>query len=98
MTEGAFAEMMATADGTAFDGMDPANNSPLVAWLASAEAGDVTGRVIEVEGGQLCLEQGWTHGPRHDLGRRWDCAEVGDALRALIAQGAPPEPVYGSRG
>ncbi len=95
MTEGAFPEMMASSEA-AFDAMDPANNSPVVAWLASAEAADVTGRVIEIEGGQICLEQGWTHGPKQDAGRRWESLEVGDALRRLIAEGAPPEPVYGT--
>jgi NAD(P)-dependent dehydrogenase (short-subunit alcohol dehydrogenase family) len=95
MTEAAFADMMAPVDD-GFDRMDPANNSPVVAWLASEEAGDVTGRVIEIEGGQICLEQGWTHGPKVDLGRRWDSAEVGSAVRDLIAKGTPPEPVYGT--
>jgi NAD(P)-dependent dehydrogenase (short-subunit alcohol dehydrogenase family) len=93
MTEGAFPEMMADNDD-AFDAMDPANNSPVVAWLASADC-DVTGRVIEIEGGQICLEEGWRHGPRQDLGRRWDAREVGAAVRELIGQGTPPEPVYG---
>ncbi|MGY2875029.1 NAD(P)-dependent dehydrogenase (short-subunit alcohol dehydrogenase family) [Marmoricola sp. URHA0025 HA25] len=97
MTEGAFPEMMATPDGeVAFDRMDPANNSPVVAWLASEEAGDVTGRVLEIEGGQLCVEQGWAHGPRRDIGRRWEATEVAEAVRALIAEGAAPEPVYGT--
>jgi NAD(P)-dependent dehydrogenase (short-subunit alcohol dehydrogenase family) len=83
----------------AFDTSDmalPEDNSPIVAWLASEEAGDVTGRVIEIEGGQICLEQGWTHGPKLDLGRRWESAEVGGAVRDLIAQAAAPEPVYGT--
>ena len=54
------------ADGgaeDAFDAMDPANNSPIVAWLASEDC-DVTGRVIEIEGGQICVEEGWRHGPK----------------------------------
>jgi NAD(P)-dependent dehydrogenase (short-subunit alcohol dehydrogenase family) len=85
MTEGAF-------DTSSMP--DPADNSPVVAWLASAEC-DVTGRVIEIEGGQICLEEGWRHGPRKDAGRRWEAAEVGAAVRELIAQGTPPEPVYG---
>jgi NAD(P)-dependent dehydrogenase (short-subunit alcohol dehydrogenase family) len=94
MTEGAFPEMMAgTAD--AFDRMDPANNSPVVAWLASADC-DVTGRVLEIEGGQICVEEGWRHGPRHDLGRRWEATEVGDAVRDLLGRAAAPDPVYGS--
>ena len=87
MTEGAFdtSEMAL-----------PEDNSPIVAWLASVDAADVTGRVIEIEGGQLCVEQGWTHGPRLDLGRRWEVVEVGPAVRDLIAQGNAPEPVYGA--
>lgn len=87
MTEGAFdTSAMAL----------PEDNAPIVAWLASEEAADVTGRVIEIDGGRICLEQGWAHGPANDLGRRWETAEVGDALRELIAKGVPPEPVYGS--
>jgi NAD(P)-dependent dehydrogenase (short-subunit alcohol dehydrogenase family) len=96
MTEGAFPEMMATPDGeVAFDRMDPANNSPVVAWLASEEAGVVTRRVKEIEGGRVCVEQGGVHGPARDLGRRWVAGEVGEAVRGLIAEGAVPEPVYG---
>ncbi len=87
MTEGAFdTSAMAL----------PEDNSPLVAWLASADAADVTGRVIEVDGGQLTVELGWRHGPALDLGRRWEATEVGPALRALLAAGPDPEPVYGA--
>ncbi len=96
MTEGAFPEMMAAVDGDdAFDPMDPANNSPVVAWLGSEEC-DLTGRVIEIEGGQVCVEEGWRHGPRHDLGRRREASEVGDTLRRLVAEATVPDPVYGS--
>jgi len=95
MTEGAFPEMMAES-ADAFDAMDPANNSPIVAWLASADC-DITGRVLEIEGGQICLETGYQHGPKRDLGRRWDAAEVGGAVREMVAEAPAPEPVYGSR-
>ena len=55
MTEAAFADtMQAPEDG--FDAMHPTNVSPLVAWLASEDSADVTGRVIESEGGKLCVE------------------------------------------
>lgn len=94
MTEGAFPDMMAGVEAS-FDAMAAENNSPVVAWLASADAADVTGRVVEIEGGQICVEQGWTHGPKKDIGRRWEATEVGGALRDLIAQGTDPEPVYG---
>ncbi len=87
MTEGAFdTSAMAL----------PEDNSPIVAWLASAEAGDVTGRVIEIDGSRLTLENGWAHGPARDLGRRWEAPEVGTALRDLIAEAPAPEPVYGA--
>ncbi|HET8559572.1 MAG TPA: SDR family oxidoreductase [Marmoricola sp.] len=94
MTEGAFPEMMAES-ADAFDRMDPANNSPVVAWLASADC-DVTGRVLEIEGGQITLESGWRHGPSVDAGRRWEADEVGSAVRKLVAEAPAPEPVYGS--
>ncbi len=87
MTEGAFdTSAMAL----------PEDNSPIVAWLASEEAGDVTGRVIEIEGGKISVENGWAHGPARDIGRRWDAAEVGPALRELLAEAPAPEPVYGA--
>ncbi|MDQ4213642.1 SDR family oxidoreductase [Microbacterium capsulatum] len=95
MTEGAFAEAMAAPE-TGFDRMDPANVSPIVAWLASADSEGVTGRVIEIEGGSVCVEEGWNHGAALDLGRRWEAAEVGPKLRELLAAGAVPEPVYGA--
>lgn len=95
MTEAAFAETMARPD-CGFDAMDPANVSPVVAWLASEDSGDVTGRVLEVEGGRICVEEGWRHGPAQDLGRRWRAAEVGAGVRNLLAAAAAPEPVYGT--
>lgn len=94
MTEGPFAEVMAAPE-EGFDRMNPANVSPVVAWLASPDCA-VTGRVLEIEGGRLCLEEGWNHGPVRELERRWEAAEVGDAVRAMIAEGVSPEPVYGA--
>ncbi len=86
MTEGAFdTSAMAL----------PEDNSPIVAWLASEDC-DITGRVIEIDGGQICIEEGWRHGPKQDLGRRWEAAEVGDAVRRLVAEAVTPDPVYGS--
>ncbi|WP_214400850.1 SDR family oxidoreductase [Pseudonocardia lacus] len=95
MTETVFAEMMAPrADG--FDAMAPENVSPLVVWLGSEEAGGVTGRVFEVEGGRIGLADGWRYGPRRERGRRWEVAEAGKAVLDLIAEAEPPTPVYGA--
>ena len=96
MTEGPFADKMATPD-SGFDVMHPGNVSPVVAWLASDDAADVTGRVLEIEGGRLCVEDAWRHGPAVDKGARWEAAEVGATVRSLLAQAATPEPVYGAR-
>ena len=83
----------------AFDTSDmalPEDNSPIVAWLASEEAGDVTGRVIEIDGSTMTVENGWAHGPAAGADARWEAAEVGPALRKLMAEAPAPEPVYGS--
>lgn len=95
MTEGPFADAMAAPE-EGFDKMHPGNVSPLVAWLASEDSADVTGRVFEAEGGRICLEEGWNHGPERDVGRRWEPAELGPVIRELIAEGATPEAVYGA--
>lgn len=86
MTEGAFdTSAMAL----------PEDNSPIVAWLASPDC-DLTGRVVEIDGGKVTVETGWSHGPSRDIGRRWEATEVGAALRELIGQAPAPEPVYGA--
>ena len=95
MTEGVFTEMMAEPDG-GFDAMDPANVSPLVVWLGSAESADVTGRVFEVEGGIVSVADGWHHGPRRDKGDRWEPSELGPVVRSLLAEAPAPTPVYGA--
>lgn len=96
MTEGVFTEMMAEADEGEFDAMDPANVSPLVVWLGSADSAGVTGRMFEVEGAKIAIADGWQHGPVADKGARWEPGEVGDAVRKLLAEAPAPAPVYGA--
>jgi NAD(P)-dependent dehydrogenase (short-subunit alcohol dehydrogenase family) len=43
-----------------WDRLDPANASPVVAWLCSAESGWVTGQVLRVDGGTLMRVGGYT--------------------------------------
>jgi len=57
MTEKVFADMMSKKEEE-FDRMDPANVSPLVAWLGSAESKDVTGKVFEVPLGNAAVMRG----------------------------------------
>jgi NAD(P)-dependent dehydrogenase (short-subunit alcohol dehydrogenase family) len=95
MTEAVFAETMAKPE-SGFDTMDPANVSPLVAWLASPESRDVTGQVFELEGGMVSIADGWHHGPVRDRGERWDATELGPVVRELLAELRAPDPVYGA--
>jgi len=95
MTEEVFAEMMKKPE-SGFDAMNAANVAPLVVWLGSAESKDVTGRVFEIAGGEISVADGWRKGPAIDKGARWDPAEVGGAVRELLAKAVPPQKVYGS--
>jgi NAD(P)-dependent dehydrogenase (short-subunit alcohol dehydrogenase family) len=97
MTETVFADSM-KAPESGFDIHDPANVAPLVTWLASAEARDVTGCVFEVKGGMIMIAEGWRDGPMIDRGSRWHPAEVGEAVMGLVARRAAPKPVYGAVG
>lgn len=94
MTEATFAETMAAPED-GFDAMAPENISPLVVWLGSEEAGDVTGRMFEVDGGRVCVVHGWRRGPEVDKGERWSPEEMGGVVRKLVADDHPT-PVYGA--
>ena len=96
MTEEVFATTMKAPGEGEFDAMSPDNVSPLVAWLGSSDSAGVSGRVFEVEGGQIGVADGFQHGPTFDKHARWDPAEVGPAVRDLIASAPAPAPVYGA--
>jgi NAD(P)-dependent dehydrogenase (short-subunit alcohol dehydrogenase family) len=86
MTEQVFAGAMADVEDGAFDDFDPGNVAPLVTWLASPEAADVTGQVIEAWGGRIAVVEGWRPGPTIEVPRRWDPAELGPVVHDLLAQ------------
>ena len=96
MTEEVFADQMARPE-RGFDAMDPANVSPLVAWLASSDSRDVTGQVFEVEGGRVSVAERWHHGPARNQRARWDPGQLGPVVRELLAGARPPDPVYGTQ-
>jgi NAD(P)-dependent dehydrogenase (short-subunit alcohol dehydrogenase family) len=96
MTEEVFGDRM-QAPESGFDVNDPANISPLVVWLGSADSAEVTGRVFEIEGGLITVADGWQHGPSYDKGARFDPAEIGTVVHKLLAQAPSPAPVYGAQ-
>lgn len=95
MTEGVFADKMKAPD-VGFDTMHPGNVSPLVVWLASTDADDVTGRMFEIEGSTISVADGWQHGPSIDKSERWGVDELGTPLRELLGRAPAPAPVYGA--
>lgn len=72
-----------------FDPAAPDNIAPLVVWLASAQARGITGRVFNVRGGMISVAEGWHAGPGVDKGARWDPAELGEVIPALVDKAAP---------
>lgn len=96
MTEDVFGDMMKKPDGEHFDYFDPANVAPLVVWLGSAASGHVSGRMFEAAGGMIALAEGWHTGVARDKGGRWQAAEIGAAVTALLEEGRPAQKVYGA--
>ena len=81
------------ADG--FDSGDPSNVSPLVVWLGSSQARDVTGRVFNVRGGSISVAEPWHAGPEADKKDRWDPAELGPIMHGLLAKARPKVGPFG---
>jgi short-subunit dehydrogenase len=91
MTEQVFPEM--STGGEDFDKFDPINIANLVGFLASPDAGDVSGQVFVVFGGDV-----WAMGGFHPVGEihrnsAWTPAEMAAAKGELfkgISSGVPP--------
>ena len=81
---------------TGFDKYDPANVSPMVAWLASDDAADVSGQVFIVLGDQIHrirpteIASSITSGDH-----RWTVASIGLRRTDLFGDGPSGVPVWG---
>ena len=95
MTEGAMPDMVKKPE-SGFDVWDPLNVASIVVWLGSPLSAHVTGRCFEAKGGEISVADGWHTGAITDKGGRWDPAELGAVVDALIASGRPPQKVYGT--
>jgi len=68
-----------------FDPMDPTLCCPVVAWLASPEAGHISGQVIRVRAGDIFLMGGWTEDRTvASTGGRWDATKLGAIFATRI--------------
>jgi len=75
--------VQAPEDPNEFDVWDPANASPLVAWLAT-EGCPATGRVFFVQGGAVRVFTGWTVVSSIERDDRWTVAELEEAIPKLL--------------
>ncbi|MGH9305230.1 MAG: short-chain dehydrogenase, partial [Acidimicrobiales bacterium] len=75
--------VQAPADAAIFDTWDPANISPLVAYLAS-EACVLTGKTFFVQGGKVQYFQPWTLTEQLDKADRWSVAELIEVLPSIV--------------
>jgi NAD(P)-dependent dehydrogenase (short-subunit alcohol dehydrogenase family) len=74
-------DIMTAKDG-AFDEWDPANVSPLVAYLATADC-PFTGETFFVQGGVVKRVQSWTMAETVERADRWTIGELADALAPI---------------
>jgi NAD(P)-dependent dehydrogenase (short-subunit alcohol dehydrogenase family) len=73
----------APTDPSKFDVWDPANISPLVAYL-STESCPLTGKVLFVQGGEVRLFQPWTMTETRKKNDRWTVAELAEKLPGVV--------------
>lgn len=89
-------ERMKKPEDGSFDHFAPENVSNLVAWLASTESAHVTGRILESEGGRICICDGWRTTEGVDKGAAWALAEIGEAMKTLLDQEVAAQKVWGT--
>ena len=77
--------IQAPADGGTFDVWDPANISPLVAYLATADCA-FNGVTFFVQGGAVRIVNSWEFGDGVEQNQRWSVGALAEALAPL----APP--------
>ncbi|MCE9649832.1 MAG: SDR family oxidoreductase [Parvibaculum sp.] len=74
-----------------WDPRDPSNIAPIVVWLGSPEAKDVTGQVFESMRGRLCVYEGWHRGPMVEQEARFDPAKLGPIVKQMLADRRPDQ-------
>ena len=79
-----------------FDKYDPANVSPMVAWLASDDAGDVSGQTFIVLGDQIHRMQPARIAATATAGdRRWTVGQIDEARSVLFGATSSGVPEWG---
>jgi hypothetical protein len=82
-TPGLSDAIAAPEDVSRFDVWDPANVSPLVAWLATEKC-PASGKVFFIQGGVIRLFQNWTMTETLEKGDRFTIDELEAGLPKLL--------------
>jgi NAD(P)-dependent dehydrogenase (short-subunit alcohol dehydrogenase family) len=82
-TPGVGDQIQPPAEPGRFDVWDPANISPVVAWLSTEDC-PVTGKVFYVQGGRVGVFEPWHIVDQVEKDDRWTIAELEDALAKLL--------------
>ena len=70
--------------------------SPLVVWLGSDPAAEVTGRIFNVHGGYISVAEGWRAGPSVDRGSHWEPDELTEVILDLVGRAGPTTDITGT--
>lgn len=90
MTEWSMPDLVAPPqDPGAFDRFDPANVSPVVAWLASDRC-QLTGETFKVFANRIERYEGWKSVAMMDKQGRWSLDEVATGLARMVEEHANP--------
>jgi NAD(P)-dependent dehydrogenase (short-subunit alcohol dehydrogenase family) len=84
-TPGLGDRIAAPTNAAQFDDWDPANISPLVAYLASADC-HFTGETFFVKGGEVTRVRSWERGETVEQNDRWKVSELTAAMKDMAAK------------
>lgn len=88
------APLMGEHGAEGLDPLDPDGIAPLVAWLASDRAADVTGQIFKVQANLIQTMQGWRPLTQLETDEGWTIDGIEERRRELFARSDPGLPPF----